>query len=43
MINKPEDKKAQWWNDFWDEQGQVTKVVCIIAPLECFSGYRYFK
>ena len=24
-------------NLFWDEHGQITKVVCIIASLVCFS------
>ena len=30
-------------NWFRDEDSQVTKVVCIIAPIECYSGYMYFQ
>ena len=30
-------------NKVKNEHGQVTKVVCIIAPVECHSGYRYFQ
>ena len=26
-----------------DEDGQVTKVVYIIAPIECYRGYMYFN
>ena len=26
----------------WIEHGQATKGVCIIAPIECNSGYKYF-
>ena len=27
----------------WDELHQVTKVECIIAPIERYDGYRYFQ
>ena len=39
MPKKPKDEQAQGRTDI----GQVTKVVCIIAPIECYSGYRYFQ
>ena len=37
MTNQPKDEQAQ---GRIDEHGQVTKVVRIIAPIEC--GYMYF-
>ena len=44
MMSKPKCEQAQERTDFRDEHGQVTKVLCIIAPIECYSGYtcRYF-
>ena len=30
-------------NRFGDELNQVTKGWCIIAPIERYSGYRYFQ
>ena len=30
-------------NCFWDDHGQIKKVVCIIAPIDCYGGQRYFR
>ena len=43
MTNKPKDGQPQETNWFRDEHGQVTKVMCIIAPTECHNGYWYFQ
>ena len=37
------DKQAHGQTDLGDELGLVTKFVCIIAPIECYTGYRYFR
>ena len=47
MTNKPR-RKSQRTNNlrallFLDEHGQMTEVVCIIAPIECYSGKRDFQ
>ena len=34
-TNKPKDEQAQGRTDFG-----MTKVMCIIAPVECYKGYR---
>ena len=36
-------RKRLGMNLFRDEHSQVTNVVCIIAPVECFNGCRYFE
>ena len=40
MTNKPVRMGTKW---FWDEHVEVTKVACIIAPMEVYSAYRYFQ
>ena len=42
MTNKPQ-AKGRTSSGYTDENGQVTKVVSIIAPIVCYSGYRYFS
>ena len=45
-IDLNEQAKGQislWTNCFRDENSQLIKVVCIISPVECYSGYRYFQ
>ena len=39
MTNKPGPPSSQM-KRFQDEHSQVTEVVCIIAPVECYSGYK---
>ena len=44
QTEKPKNEQAQGRTDFETaEHGHMTKVVCIIAPLECYSGLRYFQ
>ena len=43
---RSKDKQAEVWTSsgtdwYRDEHSSVKKVVCIIAPVECYSGYRY--
>ena len=38
-TNKPKNDQAQRRNDFWDEHGQVTKLVYIFALTKCGNGY----
>ena len=43
-TNKTKDKQAkgqtkQRTNRFRDEHGQVAKIVCIIAPIQCCCGH----
>ena len=42
MTSKP-GLKIPRANRVWDVHGQFTKVVCIIAPNECYTGYRNFQ
>ena len=43
MTNKPAGGSGSGTNSFWDEHSHVTKVVCIIAQIECYSTYGYYK
>ena len=43
MTNKPKGEQAQGRTDLVIKHGHVKKVVCIIAPIDCYSGYRYFQ
>ena len=43
QTNKAKDKQSQERIYLGDELRQVAKVWCIIAPVERYSGYRYFQ
>ena len=36
MTNMPKDEHAVGRTDLGDKHGQATKVLCIIAPKECY-------
>ena len=38
MTNKPKDEQAQGRSYFGTKNSQIIKVVCIIAPIEDYSG-----
>ena len=38
LTNKAKDEHGQG-RTVWDEHGQVTKVVRIIAPIQCYGVY----
>ena len=42
VRNKKEELAHGRTDKFSDEHGQMTKVVSVITPIECYRGYRYF-